>query len=189
MAEVKKEIKYNPLQQGSKPLCGPYSLINSLNYLILNSKYRNEYDLKKLRSQIILLCKTIYPTIWKRGTTIQQLEHMMNILIYYSNINLNIRKLTKNLIPASRCFQKLYKSFNDKKLKTINILMQESGRICHWTSVYRITEKTLFLNDSCGMKRINERNVVFTNFEKLKQEDIESGKIYLDTRYIYLLNL
>lgn len=172
--------KLSPFQQGSLDgLCGIYSIVNSIHAL------HGPLSLSTAEELFI--------------EVIQQLEEQANSALIRLEDGTTLPELSKGLRSAcnrfpirwSRPFHMMkhisldgYWQHAQRFIDTrqgvfiINVIKQD--RYDHWTLAHRITDKSLFLFDSDGMKRLHRRHCT------VNKED-EANLIYLNPRASFFI--
>lgn len=159
---VNKKMKLLPLQQGGlDSLCGVYSICNSFRIV------------KKAQdSEVEFLFENIIKYLGKK----RKLTDILVGGIYTSQMKEIIENVVVPLYPDIH-----YHSFswNNENIKTFwqyavgflsedkkAIVLSIGGRENHYTVIKKATEKTFFLNDSAGLKRISINQSRFYGYKK-----------------------
>lgn len=145
-------------------LCGVYCVLNATEIVI--GKFAYDRRRKKRKNQKLALFSDLVGYLAKRNKLQKALtEGITKIDSPGGLLDLavrSVRKYQKRQMRKQQAFSGNPATLDEYWEKLAHHLMQEgnsviislSGRREHWTCVKRITERTLFLADSTGMKYI-----------------------------------
>lgn len=156
------------IRQGSIDcLCGIYCVLNATEIVI--GKFKYDKNLAKRNSQKMAMFSDLVGYLaknkkLKKALTkgINQIDHPGGLLDIAIK---SVRKYQKLRMRKEKAFDQNPATLDEYLEKLANHLMQEnssviillSGRIEHWTCVRKITQRTLILSDSVGMKYIHRK--------------------------------
>lgn len=180
------------IRQGSIDcLCGVYSVLNATEILI--GKFKYDRKLKKRNSQKMALFSDLLGYLAKNNRLKQALTKGINQIDHPGGLLdiavKSVGKYQKQRMRKQTAFDRNPATSDEYWEKLTNHLMRENssviilltGRIEHWTCVKRITQKTLILSDSIGMKYIHRQHCAVGEGEK--------GSYTLWPTMTYLLSL
>lgn len=145
-----------PLQQGQlDSLCGVYAVLNAVNYLHgplrqTRLKLLFELSLRQLATQ-----RGVIERMIRYGTIGRDLSGLLQLVNQHYRID---RRKPFHLQPTIEWERFWFQCRQFLRHPHTIILIAIGGTHEHWTLVYRMSAHTLYLYDSCQMKRLAKRH-------------------------------
>lgn len=149
----RQQHRHYPFQQGHlDSLCGVYSILNAVHYLcgpLPQSRYDELFD-----ELLAGLHRPAYGILdrLRHGTSLHEISLSLRSVISPNFPILRKKPFHRSKAVRLNTYWKTLQTFCREKRGVVLIAL--GGEHTHWTVVSRVTDKTLFLFDSDGIKRL-----------------------------------
>ena len=155
-----------PLQQGQLDcLCGIYAVINAVN--VVHGPLRKSANRALFATclQYLASRRCLIARMTGDGTDGVELNQLLKIAQQQYPLHCSTPFRQRRNVDFEQYWQACFEFL--RKPKCI-ILLNLKGYHQHWTLIERMTETTLYLHDSSGLKYLNKRNCQLTGKRPLR---------------------
>jgi hypothetical protein len=137
-------------------LCGVYSIVNALRYIL----HLRDERCQKLFERLIMALERDCPHLHQpllRGMYFPQLKRLVAVAAQsrVQGRNLRFEARSLRLKRGQRTLPSLWTALDREVGPACVAIVGITGATDHWCVVYRVTPRTLWLLDSSGQSRIN----------------------------------